>query len=210
MRHIIPSRAGDKNSHISSIEPLSSEIAQSRIAHHFINDPRAKFILTDFGDVLNANIKAAELLDNGVLFQLPEGHLSYGSSDMNNAAADIFKKLRLGRNSCIRLLKRFEDDWMVLKFSSANFNDNKEVLLTVFPRQTCQEETLEALSKAFGFTITEAQVVRHMAMACCPKEIGLEMGISTNTVRAHLRSIYSKTGERGYNRALCLILQLTH
>jgi len=210
MTNLYPSSSGDTKTRGIPLEPSELSLPQGRLAHHFLNDPKAKFILASHGDVLNANVEASNLLNNGILFRLPEGNLSYGSSDMNLAVKDILKQLRNGRSSCIKLLKRFEDDWMVLEFTSANFNTNKEVLLTVFPRSICRTSSLDAMTKAFGFTITEAEVVRHMLTALCPKEISIEMDISTNTVRAHLRSIYSKTGVRGYNRALCLFLQLTH
>lgn len=210
MKNLIPSDSDDSDSYAMLVKSPSMNGVHGRLSHHFLYDPKAKFILASYGDVLNANIEASNLLNKGILFRLPEGKLSYGSSDMNNAVEHILEQLRFGRSSCIKLLKRFEDDWMVLEFSSASFNANKEVLLTIFPRRICQDDSLEALSKAFGFTITESEVVSHMSMALCPKEIGQEMDISTNTVRAHLRSIYSKTGVRGYNRALCLILQLTH
>ena len=210
MKNLSPSSFDDINTRGFSLEPSEMSPPKGRLAHHFLYDTKAKFILASNGDLLNANLEASNLLSNGILFRLPEGNLSYGSSEMNLAVKDILKQLRIGRNSCIKLLKRFEDDWLVLEFTSANFNSNKEVLLTVFPRDICMSSSLNAMSKAFGFTITEAEVVKHMLMALCPKEISIEMDISTNTVRAHLRSIYSKTGVRGYNRALCLFLQLTH
>jgi len=210
MTNLNTSSSGDTKTLGISLEPSEMSPPQGRLAQHFLNDPKAKFILAGHGGVLNANLEASNLLNNGILFRLPEGNLSYGSSEMNLAVKDILKQLRTGRNSCVKLLKRFEDDWMVLEFTSASFNKNKEVLLTVFPRDICRSSSLEAITKAFGFTITEAEVVKFMLMARCPKEISIEMDISTNTVRAHLRSIYSKTGVRGYNRALCLFLQLTH
>ena len=208
MKNLTTPDSGDSNDYVMLAESQSMNGIQGRLTHHFLNEGNAKFILTSSGDILNVNVQASKLLQKRVLLHLPDGKLSYGSSEMNKAVADILKQLHSGRESSKKLIKRLDDDWMVLDFSTVSFNACKEVLLTIFPRRTCQDDSLQALSKAFGFTITETEVVKHMSMACCPKEIGIQMDISTNTVRAHLRSIYSKTGARGYNRALCLILQL--
>jgi len=181
----------------------------NRAMHHFLNDPKAKFILTTYGDVLNANHMASTILYGGMLKRLPCGKLSYGSAEINMKVDKILAKIRQKRATHQRLLKRqMDEDWAVLEFSVGEFNKNKEVLLTVSQRNFCSDVALEALSQAFGFTITESNVVRQMSLAHCPKEIATNMDISTNTVRAHLRSIYAKTGMRGYNCTLRLIQQL--
>lgn len=188
---------------------FGSDHTYGRTTHHFLNDPKAKFILTSFGDLLNANHKASELLFSDMLKRLPCGKLSYGSSEMNDQVDRILTEIRQKRTSYQRLLKRqIDEEWAVLEFSVGEFNKNQEILLTVSQRNFCTDVSLNALSKSFGFTISETEVVRYMSQAYCPKEISAKMDISTNTVRAHLRSIYSKTGVRGYNRSLRLILQL--
>lgn len=198
---------GEKDSCSGAPGALSMTKTIGRIEHHFLNDPKSKFILTGHGEVLNANTKASNLLASGFLTRLPNGTLSYGSLDLNGAVEEILDQLRFGRASCMKLLKRVDDDWASLDFSIASYNNNKEILLTIHEPNDCHESALRALTRAFGFTITEAEVVRHMSKASSPKEISAEMDISTNTVRAHLRSIYSKTGVRGYNRALRVIMQ---
>lgn len=182
----------------------------ARIAHHFLNDPKAKFILSDIGDLLYKNMSAMDLLSKGALSYRSDGKLNYGSSELTTAANKILKQIRLGRAAKLKLLKKFEDDWIIFEFSSPEFNANKEVLLTVQKRGDCLEYSLDAVSRIFDFSLTETEVVRHMSLAYCPKEISGEMNISINTVRAHLRSIYAKIGTRGYNRSLRVIMQLIH
>jgi len=182
-----------------------------RLAFHFANDPNPKFILGLDGTVLNINNSAANIVTEGLLAHNNKGGLNYGSCDQNTYVQTILKDFKSGRSHCKRLLKRMPDNsWIVFEFSKINYNDEVEVLLKVNYRQFCQNAALEALSKAFDFTLTETEVVRHMSNAYCPKEIAFEMDISVNTVRAHLRSIYSKIGVRGYNKALRLILQLSN
>lgn len=185
-----------------------SEDDHERITRHALHDPSAKFILSSHGHILCQNLEAYTFLDQGVLSTQADGKLGYGSAELSLAANDILAEFRTGRTSRRKLLKKFQDDWVVLLFSSPEFNSDKEVLLTVQKRNGCCDDSLRALSKAFDFTITEIEVVRHMSMASCPKEISVAMDISINTVRAHLRSIYAKLGVRGYNRSLRVILQL--
>lgn len=208
MKSILPPDIGENHACSVIAESNSLDGVSGRMRHHFLNDPKAKFILTRQGVVLNANSKASSLLNSGFLTRLPDGKLSYGSLLLNISVEEILDQLSLGRSSCMKLLKRYKDDWAALEFSTAKISLNKEVLLTIYEPSTCPENSLRALSAAFGFTITETEVVRHMSMASSPKEISIEMDISTNTVRAHLRSIYSKIGMRGYNRALRVILTL--
>lgn len=191
---------------VSDMIAIPAEIA--KLAFHFQRDPTAKFILAQDGKLVLKNDSARDLLEMTVLDCFAEGTINYGSPDLNAAASSIITELHAGRSSKMKLLKRYEDDWVALEFSNHGAQKSGEILLTVNERSVCRNDSLRALSRAFGFTITEAEVVRNMSMALCPKEISEHMDISVNTVRSHLRSIYSKVGLRGYNKTLRLILQL--
>ena len=187
------------------------DILSERLAFHFVHDPVPKFILNTAGIVLNINNAAARLLDDGIVGSAALGGLDYGSMDNNDGAKAILHSFCQGRSHYKRLIKRTADDsWVVFEFLKIETDYHAEVLLTVQEDKSDMGEELMAISKAFDLTITESEVVQRMAKAYCPKEIGNEMDISVNTVRAHLRSIYSKIGVRGYNKALRLILQLAH
>ena len=192
------------------LEPFGQDGSSTRIAHHFINDPKAKFILSDKGEILFQNIEAYNILAKGALSSQANGKLSYGSSQLTLAAEEIFKQIRQGRSTKLKLLKKFEDDWIICEFSSPEFDAQNQVLLTIQNRNDDLEYSFDAISRTFNLTITEEEVVRHMSVAHCPKEISLEMDISINTVRGHLKSIYGKIGTRGYSRTLRVILQLIH
>ena len=198
-----------KNNNILSSTTLREHGHRTRCAHHFQNNPRPKFVLSSGGDILDLNIAASRLMSEGLLKRRADGKLDLGALDLNTSAMSIIEDIRSGRAECKQLLKRLPDnDWMVLHFFKIANADSYEILLSVKQGGLCPRDSLDALSKAFGFTVTESVVVSYMAKAYCPKEIGAQMNISINTVRAHLRSIYSKIGVRGYNRALRLVLQL--
>lgn len=180
-----------------------------RLAFHFINDALPKFVLSSCGTVINANARAEALIQQGLISSGRTGKLDYGNSDYNKSVGDILANLNAGRTSCAKLLKRLPDEnWVVFEFTTAKYLGDKEIVLTVKQCETNHQDGFNAISKAFNLTLTEMDVIKCMSMALCPKDIGQEMQISVNTVRSHLRSIYSKIGVRGYNKALRLILQL--
>lgn len=55
---------------------------------------------------------------------------------------------------------------------------------------------LEALQRRYQLTPAELRVAALIAEGCSPREIAAAVGISVLTVRAHLRSLYEKTGAR--------------
>lgn len=57
------------------------------------------------------------------------------------------------------------------------------------PRRCCTE----SLRKAYGFTKSEAAVASCLTNGRNLAEIAAELGISTNTVRAHLKRLFAKT-----------------
>jgi len=189
--------------------PKQKNRQSAKLAYYFLNDPQAKFILASNGKVIILNHRAQGLLDNNIMTRDPHGFLNFGSSQQNSQVDQILQDLKSGRAHCKRLIKRgLDDDCIVLEFSQIKYFGDAEILLTIKQDQFCSTESLNAISKMFGLTITEEDVVRRISEALCPKDIAAEMNISVNTVRAHLRSIYAKTGKRGYNRTLKLILQL--
>ena len=57
-----------------------------------------------------------------------------------------------------------------------------------------RRQTPAARANRYGLTPAERRVAALIAAAHAPREIAVRLGISFYTVRAHLRSIYAKTG----------------
>ena len=70
-------------------------------------------------------------------------------------------------------------------------------------------KVIDQLSDAFGFTLAEANVLKLILEDEAPKQVAVSLSISTNTVRTHLRSIYSKMNVRGLAQAIRLASRLT-
>ena len=66
--------------------------------------------------------------------------------------------------------------------------------------------TLEALGQIYGLTPAEAEVVQLLAKGLPLDEIAADRGISLNTVRSHLKHIFSKTGTNRQGELLGLVM----
>jgi len=58
-----------------------------------------------------------------------------------------------------------------------------------------------------GLTPREWEILTLLAQGCLYKEIAAQLGISANTVRAHLHAIYRKLGVKSRTRAVVRYLQ---
>lgn len=65
----------------------------------------------------------------------------------------------------------------------------------------------EAIRDLLGLTQSEAAVAAHLAEGLAPAEVAARLGISANTVRAHLRSIFGKTGVKRQSQLVQLVHQ---
>lgn len=183
--------------------------SHDRGAFHFDMDSEPRFVLSGTGVILHSNQAAEHLLKSGDMHRDARGHLVFGDSDVQSKASAHIAQMVSGRSTQHRLMRRtFGQHWSVVQLEKRRYHDDIDILVTVKDCQFCQTSALDAVQDAFGLTLTESTVVKHMVDALSPKEIAGEMDISTNTVRAHLRSIYSKTGVRGYHRTLRLVLQM--
>ena len=88
----------------------------------------------------------------------------------------------------------------------SRYTDN--LVLTIQGDITCTDEKIEILARAFGLSKSESRIVKMMVEGMKPKEIAYEAGISLNTVRSHLRTLYAKMQVRDYNDALTEAVRL--
>jgi len=56
---------------------------------------------------------------------------------------------------------------------------------------------MHLLQQCFGLTAAEARLAARLAGGCSPEQAASAFGVSLTTIRAHLRSIYRKTGTTG-------------
>jgi DNA-binding CsgD family transcriptional regulator len=72
-------------------------------------------------------------------------------------------------------------------------------------RERPKQEVLRAF---FGLTPAEARVAMMLGDGNSPREIGQRLGVSSNTVKSQLASIYSKTGTSRQAQLVRLLMNL--
>ena len=75
------------------------------------------------------------------------------------------------------------------------FNRAEWILFATFPSSRSIPD-VEMLETLFDLTAAEARVARRLVAGGSVAEIARELSVQTNTVRAHLKSVFSKTGVR--------------
>jgi len=88
----------------------------------------------------------------------------------------------------------------------SRYSDN--LILSIQGDITYSERKIKTLARAFGLSSSETRIVNMMVAGKKPKEIAYEAGISLNTVRTHLRTLYAKMQVRDYNEALTQAVRL--
>lgn len=86
--------------------------------------------------------------------------------------------------------------------------DSDDILLFIQGDLNCSESKFQCLSSAFSLSNSETKIVKLMVDGLKPKEIAYEVGISLNTVRSHLRTLYAKMQVNNYNDALTCAIKL--
>jgi DNA-binding CsgD family transcriptional regulator len=81
-----------------------------------------------------------------------------------------------------------------------------ELFVTI--RGEPHRQTIAPLLAAFGLSAAEGRVLRHLAEGDSPKKTASRLGVSPNTVRAHLRNLYVKMNVRGINELNREIIRL--
>jgi len=146
--------------------------------------------------------------------------LSYGKMHFNNPAHNkqisvMIESLFLARDANDNreiTSKRFILRNIDMKFRAYTMSiespESDNILLFIQGDLNCSESKLKCLANAFLLSNSELRIVKLMVDGLKPKEIAYEAGISLNTVRSHLRTLYAKMQVSDYNEALTSAIRL--
>ena len=146
---------------------------------------------------------------------LSQGKVHFNSRGHNKQVADMIESLYFARDrldSREMPSKRFILRNVDMEFRAYTISlespDSDHILLFIQGDLNCSESKLKCLAAAFSLSCSETKILKLMVDGLKPKAIAYEAGISLNTVRSHLRTLYAKMQVSDYNEALTTTIRL--
>jgi DNA-binding CsgD family transcriptional regulator len=175
-------------------EPWDAPV-EAQSSAWFECDPSPVFVIGAGALVLRANTAGRKLLHDGDV-ELRAGHISFVDMDARrNFTAAVIRVLSGPGAPQTLILRTNDGQWrrVTLRLCPAP----PSCAFLAFGAAESDPTIVRALWKAFGLSPAEREVLNLLTEGFAPKEIANHLGISTHTVRAHLRSLYLKAHVRG-------------
>ena len=173
---------------------------------------RAMFIVDAGRGVRRANALARAMIATGYVVRGADGRLIPGDRETSRQFDEGLRIIIHGRSQTYRFHRAIGDGhWLIFDMRCLGEQAGcNEIMVKV--RATSDDAPRGAWTatvRSLRFSPAEADVAFCIFSAMSAKEIALELDVSPNTVKSHLRSIYAKCGCGGYSETLRLLLSLT-
>lgn len=177
-------------------------------------------ILDESGNVLQTNEVANRLVQEKDGIRLVKDTLMVGGNRETQAFRRLVKRSLLSQKSntpsvveALRVKRpsgRADLGIIVRSVPLLDWSEGKRcpaVVIFISDPEQHSSAPKEIVSALFNLTPAEASLAMLLANGLTKDEASIELGISTNTARAHLRSIFSKTGVTRQTMLVRLILR---
>lgn len=160
------------------------------------------------GRVLDANTAARADIHEGRIGLFSDGLLRLGARDCARRFQAALAETAKDTAHWHRLVVRMSDgEWRLARIRALPDVDHV-ALVEIQPSAADQDADISPLAHAFALTGAETAVLSNLLDAQAPKEIARALGISSHTVRAHMRAIYAKLGVRARSGMMRTALRL--
>ena len=202
-----------------NLSDKNSLVQSQRLAPmHYFSQPI--FLLDRSMNLLESNLSGEQAIESNIV-RLIAGKLHLSSPKQDLEIATAIKNLCAAETNADKpniSSKRFvfltsNLQYHAFKLSvtkpDSSVPDSGDILLSITQEITeCSAADLECLSNAFSLSTCEINILKLMIRSLKPKEIAYEDGVSLNTVRFHLRTIYAKMQVNSFNEALVTAVRL--
>ncbi|WP_372758784.1 helix-turn-helix transcriptional regulator [Litorivivens sp.] len=180
----------------------------------------ATILLDEKGAVLSCNRMAEQLLAREPELQVNNGYLQVGdeatTTELQRLIGLVLEQQQHGGPAVIEAMRiRRDGDYADLGVAvrPVPMNEWSEgrsvptVAIFISDPDFGAEAPVQVITRLFGFTPTEAQLSLLLAEGLSLDEASQALGISRNTARTHLRSVFNKTGVSRQTLLVRLILK---
>jgi DNA-binding CsgD family transcriptional regulator len=172
-------------------------------------DPVPLLLVGPSGALQDANASGLRLLEAAGAVSLRGRALAFVDQQAQESFQRALAAVISRRVNSSRLILRGNDGyWRQVDILSCG-PDGLERAYVRFPTEPQTAVDIEPIVKAFGISTPEAEVLRRLLEGLAPKEVARALGLSTNTIRSHLRILYLKMNVRGIPGLIRQTVRLT-
>ena len=175
--------------------------------------PQATFILKQNMELIENNEHGETAITNSDVGLTFNQRLHFNCKESDNYVKEIIHKLRNNYHVCSSekfILRNSDMQHRVCTITLESLNENSNLILTVHQSKSSQEKMMQSLTRVYKLTSNESEIIKMMVQKLKPKEIAHELGISLNTVRSDLRTLYAKMQVHSYNEAQTKAIRLVY
>ena len=189
--------------------------ASSKKLAPLMHFPQPIFLLNRDMALIEANWQGEAAIEKHWVGLSQGNKIHFNSRQQNKQVAAMVESLFVARDTVDRRdmpSKRFILRNIDMQFRAYTMSiespESDDILLFIQGDLNCSKSKLNSLASAFSLSVSETKIVKLMVDGLKPKEIAYESGISLNTVRSHLRTLYAKMQVSDYNEALTAAIKL--
>lgn len=172
----------------------------------FLADPEPVLIVDPVATLIQANPAGWRLIEASAALSLRRERVAFAEVEAQHAFSRGLSEATLTGASRV-ILRGNDGQWRPLDLRAwpARPSDLVFVAFCGEPRPLAE---VDGIMRAFGLTAAEGEVLRQLTAGAPPKEIARQLGVSTNTVRSHLRTLYLKMHARGIAGVIRQVMRL--
>lgn len=175
---------------------------------------RGVILLDHSGRVLDANLPARNVLDGGDGLSLRNGRLKSSNAEFDARLGRLLGQSRAGAaNAAQPIAARFRrpraQSYFVVVRPVPPDTNQRNVAASVFIYATDgrREISAELLRELYGLTRAQAAVARRLFAGRSVEQVASGLRLSTNTVRTHLKQIFTKCEVQSQAELMHLLTQ---
>jgi DNA-binding CsgD family transcriptional regulator len=175
---------------------------------------RGIILIDDKGGVLDANLPALRVLNGGDGIALRNGRLTFSDAAFDQRFVRLIAQQRSGaafapRSIAARFRRPSAQSYLVVVSPVPPHTDERNVVLVAFiyaPNER-REISAEVLKELYGLTRAQAEVARRLFTGRSVEQTAEALQLSLNTVRTHLKHIFTKSEVQSQAELMHLLAQ---
>jgi DNA-binding CsgD family transcriptional regulator len=175
---------------------------------------RGVILLDGKGAVLDANLPALRILNGRDGVSMRNGRLTFSDVAFDERFVRLIAQRRLDPASATksigaRIRRKRAQSYLVVVSPVPPHTDERNVMLAafVFAPDERRDITVDALRELYGLTVAQAEVARQLFAGRNVEQAAEALQLSLNTVRTHLKHIFTKCEVQSQAELMHLLAQ---